>query len=149
MDRGATRLTQQGALLDSPLSRASVLSTIGDVYRQLSLFADAEPLLVEALSIRRQNHATEQEIIESEFELASLFHEQGDYDRGREHYQVALSMQEKQVGENAELFLASILNNFGWMLANEGGTEEGKKTFLQAAAISRTQTRKSTSRYTL
>jgi serine/threonine-protein kinase len=51
LDQGADRVTTD--LNDQPLIQARLLLTIGDVYRKLGLFADAEGLLERSLEIRR------------------------------------------------------------------------------------------------
>ena len=52
LDRGAERL--EGELADQPLVQARMLRIVGQVYLQLGLPADAEPLLTQALARQRE-----------------------------------------------------------------------------------------------
>ena len=53
LDAGAARI--QTELADQPLVRASLLETLGNVYRELSLFEEAKPLLEASLALRMQH----------------------------------------------------------------------------------------------
>ncbi len=51
LDRGAQRIDEE--LADQPRTRARLLSTMGDVYRRLGLYPEAEPLLIKSLELAR------------------------------------------------------------------------------------------------
>ena len=57
-------------LRDEPLAQATLMDTIGQVYRRLGRFAEAQPLLEEALAIRRRE--LPQEHVDSAASLAHL-----------------------------------------------------------------------------
>jgi eukaryotic-like serine/threonine-protein kinase len=52
LDSGASRIRDE--LKDQPLVRARLLDTIGDVYRSMGLYEPAQPLLSEALEVRKR-----------------------------------------------------------------------------------------------
>ncbi len=51
LDRGAERI--RGDLAEDPLVQAQLMRTMGEVYREMGLFAQAQPLLEQALSLQR------------------------------------------------------------------------------------------------
>jgi non-specific serine/threonine protein kinase/serine/threonine-protein kinase len=105
-DRGATitarEVLENGArnayleLADQPLARASVLVTIGGVYRRLGLFAEARPLLADALEIRLgELDEDDLEVADSKFELAWVLYLIGELDRARVLAEEALQVREQ------------------------------------------------------
>lgn len=67
-------------LTDQPLARGRLLGTAGICFRNLGLVADARPLLVESLDLRRQTlPADHPEVADAELQLGRLDLEAGDY----------------------------------------------------------------------
>jgi serine/threonine protein kinase/tetratricopeptide (TPR) repeat protein len=93
LDRAAERA--KTGLKEVPLARAKLLLTIGSSYRNLGLFAKAEPLLEEAMELRKkhlpENHP---DLGQSHFEMGGFYHDLGDFLRADREYQAALKVQE-------------------------------------------------------
>ncbi|MFN9712955.1 MAG: protein kinase domain-containing protein [Planctomycetota bacterium] len=139
LDRGAEQLRGGGVLQTADRSRAKLMGSIGDVYRQLSLFDEAEPLLVESVSIYEKAEDTDpSSLADSYHKLAQLQHEQGDYLRGLENYRKALALREKLSGDAGRAQVANTFHNIGWLLANMGENEEAQE-FLEKAAKLRSE----------
>lgn len=136
LDRGAQQLNEGGVLKDYGSSRAKLMGSIGDVYRQLSLFDEAEPLLVESVKIYEAANETPPEALaESYHKLAQLQHEQGDYIRGLENYKKALALREKINGDAGVAQVANTFHNMGWLLANMGENQQAQSYLEKAAKI--------------
>lgn len=136
LDLGAERIMTDEELLNHPLSRAAVMDAIGDAYRQLGFFDQAEPLLMEALEVRRQllppDHA---DLAVSLHNLGWYYHERGNYPKAEPLYADALQLRRQLKGDEGRRLEANTLHNMAWMLANEGRGEEAKELTLQAIAI--------------
>ena len=78
LDRGARSM--QGRLDDEPEVRATLLETLGQVYRKLGLLAEAEPLLEEALELRRDTRGPRDPV------TAETLRQLGDRDFSAGHY---------------------------------------------------------------
>ncbi len=77
-------LKMESALSDQPLARARLMDTLGEVYRQLAVFDRAEPLLVDALTLRREGlPAGHPDIADSLDELGALRTDQRHYEKAR------------------------------------------------------------------
>jgi len=136
LDRGAQRLNEGGALRDYGSSRAKLMGAIGDVYRQLSLFDEAEPLLVESVKIyEASREAPPEALADSYHKLAQLQHEQGDYIRGLENYKKALALRETLNGDAGVAQVANTFHNMGWLLANMGENQQAQSYLEKAAKI--------------
>lgn len=136
LDRGAARLKADQTLIDKPLVRAEIAGTIGDVYRQLSLFEESKILLDESLALRQSllpaNHP---DIATSHHDLGAMYHEQGDYERGEHHYRQALEIRRALDGETGQKLVANTLFNLGWLKGNEDKYEEAVLLLEEAASI--------------
>ena len=91
LDRGADRIRSE--LSDRPLVQAQLMYTIGSVYRELGLFAQAQPLLEQSLSIRATKLDVNNEDFQTgQMELARLAQQQG-------RFAVAESLYRKTIDE--------------------------------------------------
>jgi len=119
LDQGAERLDEE--LADQPEIKAKMLDVIGRVYRSLGSYQRAQPLLLEALSIRREHNGDEHEEVASSLNnLATLYQDMGNYHEASRHYNEALAIRKLLLGdEHPEI--AAILNSLAeqqWYLGN-------------------------------
>ena len=83
LDRGADRIANR--LGDDPLLRATLMTTIGRVYRNMQLLDESDELLGEALDLRRSALGEEaDEVLDSLQELADLRLDQERYQEAEE-----------------------------------------------------------------
>lgn len=93
LDRGANGLLGQEPLQRSPQVREVLLATVGRVYRQLGLYPQAEELLMEALSQRRQILGAEDpEIADSLNDLGQLYDSSEDHEKALAFLEEALTL---------------------------------------------------------
>ena len=133
LDTGAARIGQQ--LQEEPLVRASLLSTIGNVYRQLGLYDQAEPMLEDALETReRLLPAGDPDIADSLVDLAELSIRQGRFAEAEVNYKRALDLQRAAFGENS-LAEAATLNGLGWLYRRQDRVSEAEPLFEKALEV--------------
>jgi tetratricopeptide (TPR) repeat protein/tRNA A-37 threonylcarbamoyl transferase component Bud32 len=109
-------------LTDQPLPRAKLLATVGNSFRSLGLFQDAEPLLREALNLRRANlPADHPDLAQSELDLGRLFLDLGDFQQAAERFRTALAIQ-RAAGVPERLIATTRLFE-GWALSMWGKPE--------------------------
>lgn len=83
-----------------PEVKAAMQQTIGEVYNDLGLYNDAEPLLRSALVIRRQLLGNEHlDVAKSLASLASFLRDRSDYDEAIAAYDEAIAIMGKQLPE--------------------------------------------------
>lgn len=133
LDAGAARIA--GELSGQPLSQARLMLTIGQVYRQLGVYDSAEPLLSEALAIRRRLLGDDHvDTAVALGRLANLYHDLGDYDRAEPLFLRALEIQESALGAESESVAAS-LNNLAYHYSARGDDGAAEPLFLRALEI--------------
>jgi tetratricopeptide (TPR) repeat protein len=97
LDRGSERL--RGELANQPLVRARLMGTIGDVYRNLGLYAEAAPLLEGALETREEllgeHHL---DVARSLGNVANLYTDRSRYEEARPLYERSLQIFEAVLG---------------------------------------------------
>ncbi|MEX0677378.1 MAG: serine/threonine-protein kinase [Pirellulales bacterium] len=99
LDRGARKVVDE--LRGQPAVRAAVLETIGNVYIGLTLTDQADPLLSEALEIRRRLYAEPHlETAASLYSLATLRALQLRYDESITAAREALAIRQKLLGDD-------------------------------------------------
>lgn len=112
-----------------PEVKAAMQQTIGDVYRDLGLYRDAEPLLRSALAERRQLLGNDHlDVARSLASLGSLMRDRSDYDQAIAAYEEAISIMQKHVpatnpellGVMSELAQAQVETNSAKMLQAAG-----------------------------
>lgn len=136
LDRGAKQLQDGGSLKGHDRSRAKLMGAIGDVYRQLSLFDDAEDLLKQSVALYEKMDSPEPAAVaEGYHKLAQLQHEQGDYPRGVENYNKALELLETISGDEARAQTAKTYHNMGWLLANMGDSDNAQEFLKKAVKV--------------
>lgn len=93
-----------------PAVEAAVRHVIGSVYTGLGLYRDAEPILAEALRLRRELNPDGNEDVTTSLEaLGIVLQEQGNYDRALELHREALTLNERLFGPASVLAAMSHL----------------------------------------
>jgi serine/threonine-protein kinase len=132
LDRGSARLE---TLTGEPLSRARILLTIGKAYRKMGLYDQAQPLLTEALTIRREllgdNHL---DVAESLLELAHLNQYLDQSEAALDNARSALEIQDRNLG-NEHLLVADSLNTLSSIYLDLGENETAEQMARRALAI--------------
>ncbi len=97
LDRGAGQL--DGDLRSQPGLNATLSALLGDIYRKLGHYEEAERLLEQAVNTRSflldESHP---DVAEGRIALAKLYTEVGRYDEAEDLFQRALSTQRKEFG---------------------------------------------------
>ena len=133
---GTARVRTDNDLANYPVARAAIMDAIGDVYRQLGMFQEAEPLLLDALQLRRDNLPPgHSELAASYHHLGWYYHERGDFPRAMELYQQALDIRRELPGEEGQRLAANTMHNIAWMLSNEGKSKQAERIFREAVEI--------------
>lgn len=133
LDVGAQRITHE--LSDQPVSQSRLMLTMGRVYRQLGLYDEAQPLLEEALAIRRRLFGDDSaEIVECLDNLASLYHDRGEYGRAEPLLVHALSIREAALGADHPHVAAS-LNNLAFLYHAWDKADRAEPLFERARQI--------------
>ena len=98
LDRGAERVEED--LEGQPELQASLMTLMGDVYRELALLEESDPLLERAVELRREDPDTPPEkLAESLHVSAELKNARGDYDEARNLVEQALSLRREALDE--------------------------------------------------
>ncbi|MFQ5501616.1 MAG: tetratricopeptide repeat protein [Phycisphaerae bacterium] len=126
------------ALSDQPEIAAALHNTIGNSYRALGRFEEAEEHYQVAIKTRREllgdSHV---EIAQSLNALALLRRDQGDYDEAERFLNEALSMRRRLLGDN-DLEVAMTLQNMGILERLRGADyEQAGRLLREALAIRR------------
>jgi serine/threonine protein kinase/tetratricopeptide (TPR) repeat protein len=133
LDRGAGRIRRE--LQDEPRVQATLLVTIGDVYRHLGLYERAAPLLEEALAIRSRV------LGEQNLDTATSLESLGVIERERGHYPEAQALLRRAVAVRERLLgpdapgVAESLHDLARVLTFQGAYAEAEGLFRRALAI--------------
>lgn len=114
LDRGAQRV--EAELSGQPSLQAEMMTLMGDVYRELGLYDEAEPLLTRALEIRRSQPGEHSlELAEALHSSARLEEAQGRTDRALAAFNQALEIRQKAFlgGIDVAPQVAATLNGLG------------------------------------
>jgi len=135
LDDGAERIRTE--LADQPELRATLLDTIGRVYRNLGLYDRALPLIEEGLEVRKQALGPEQpESVASLIHLARVTQQSGDFDGAEALYRQALDLQTRMLGPDAPA-LAETLDGLAILAQFHGRYDEAEGYLTRALAILR------------
>ena len=137
LDQSAEKVTRE--LKDQPLVQAKLLDTIGGLYITLGLFDRAQPLLEEALRLRRQTMGAEHpEVAESLHHLGTVVYQRGDYPGSETLYREALQLRRKLLGSN-HLQVADSMDGLGRVLVARSKVAEAEPLVRDALALRRSQ----------
>lgn len=135
LDTGRARIAEE--LANQPLIRATLLRTLGNVYRKLSLFEAAQPLLEEAFTLHHDAYGLRHpETASSQTALALILDEVGETVAAEGLYRQALATRRGLLISNHP-DLAESLANLGYLLQNQGADEEAEALFREELAINR------------
>ncbi len=124
-------------LSDQPEMRASLMELIGSVYGNLGLYVEAEPLLEQALALRRELHgAPSLEVAEAVARLGNLRYFKGSYGSAENLLTDALQQREAVLGEHDAL-IGKSLNDLGAVSQAMGRWREAEAVYGQALEIQR------------
>jgi eukaryotic-like serine/threonine-protein kinase len=134
LDRGAQRVSRE--LAGEPEAQASVMTVIGRVYGQLNVYDQGEPLLREALAIRRRLHPEgHAEVAETLDELGTLLRRRGDFAAAGAQLEEAVSVRRRLPGDprlSRSLFL------LGDLRRQEGKLAAAAELMEESLRVSRT-----------
>ena len=100
LDHGAARIT--GELSAQPATKAAVLDTIGNAYLGLGLPEQAQPLIEQGLSLRRQLFGNESALVaRSLYSLNRAYEQKGNLAGAERLAQQSLAIDRKQTGETS------------------------------------------------
>ncbi len=135
LDRGARRVDAE--LAGRPEVQATLLFSLGKVYRHLGEHDRAEPLLRRAVALRRQTlGAGHPEVAASLQELGDVLQHRSAYAEAESCYREALALRRKHFGE-AHPAVAASLNGLADLLHDKGDFQAAEPLYRQALALRR------------
>ena len=136
LNRGAQRISVD--LRRQPTVQAALLETMGNVYEGLGLYARAQALFEQSLSVRRGDKAiADVDIAQSELDIArELEIRDTDYSAGEAMARKALAIRRARFGENS-LPVADCLEVLGNLARSEGNSAEAERQLKQAYLLNR------------
>jgi serine/threonine protein kinase/tetratricopeptide (TPR) repeat protein len=135
LERGAERLSTELASQDEV--RATLMDTIGVVYRLIGLMDEAEALTTEALAIRRRTLGAEHPDVAASLDnLGQIARERTTYDVAERYHREALDMRRTLLGPS-HLDVAESLGNLALTLQLRGRYDEARSLAQEALAIRR------------
>ncbi|MEM7355697.1 MAG: serine/threonine-protein kinase, partial [Acidobacteriota bacterium] len=134
LDRGAARIRDEFG--SRPLLQATLLDTVGRVYRKLGLYDQARPLVEQALENRRRLSQSSLDVGQSLRHLGHLDKAQGRYPEAIAAYRESLELTHRQLGES-HLETAECLNDLALALQIVGEVDEARELLRRALAIYR------------
>jgi len=132
LDHGAQRVVQD--FKDQPVIQATLMDTLGNVYRSLGHFKEANTLLRGALELRRRQGMDDLEVASSLHNLGWLHHEQGDFEAAQRLYREGLALRIKHLHPD-HLLVATSKFNLAWLLAQWSEQKEAQALFAEVLAI--------------
>jgi serine/threonine protein kinase/tetratricopeptide (TPR) repeat protein len=135
LDRGVARIPRE--LTDTPVMRARLLDTMGEVLRSLGRRDAAEPLLVEALELRRKHlAASDPQVAESLSRVGRARADKGRFDEALALYAEARRIVERANGTESAAY-AEVLGNTGLVLMDAGRFEPAAEALSASVATLR------------
>ena len=133
LDRGAVRIQRE--LADQAELRASMMTLMGNVYRELALYEEARPLLEQSVELRRGQPGPDRlELAESLHNLGRLRAEEGEHDEAQALYREALEIRERVLGPDHPDVARSI-RGLGRALELQGAFELARRHHQRALGI--------------
>ena len=135
LDDAASRLAK-GEVADE-LIAAELHNVVGDVYRRLGLYPQAEEHLPLALEIRKRVLGEEHpDTLTSMHSLANLYNDQGRYAEAEPRYLKTLEIRKRVLGEEHSDTLAS-MNSLAVVYKNQGRYTDAEPLFQKTLEIQR------------
>ncbi|OUL34866.1 tetratricopeptide repeat protein, partial [Nostoc sp. 106C] len=115
---------------------ATSLNNLAYLYKSQGRYSEAEPLYLQALSLRRRLLGEEHpDVATSLNNLAVLYESQGRYSEAEPLYLQALELTRRLLGEQHPL-VATSLNNLAGLYESQGRYSEAEPLYLQALSLS-------------
>ena len=134
--RGAEQVLKD--LDEEPDVQGTLLAVLGRVHSRLGLYAEAEPLLMRALEVRRRQHGEHHpEVAESLHDLGALHHFRGGQKEAEAFYREALMLRREERSGDGEKRLVCTLNCLGSLLRERGALAAAEPLHLEALEIQR------------
>jgi non-specific serine/threonine protein kinase/serine/threonine-protein kinase len=129
LDKGATKIND--TLTDQPGVQARLMGTMGNVYRKLGLYEQAEPLLEQALATTKDQLGDDHpDTLTSMNNLAKLYLAQARYDEAEPLYLEALETRKRVLGDDHPDTLLS-MNNLASLYHAQARYDEAQVLYLK------------------
>jgi len=136
LNRGVERARSE--LSGQPEIQATMLRTLGRLYRQRGNYEKAEPLLEEALSVQRDHPSSAAlDLARSLHQLARLLRHEGQVERAEALYREALATQREEIGNAPHPDVAKNLSELGVIAARTGTYDRADSLFREALSMRR------------
>jgi serine/threonine protein kinase/tetratricopeptide (TPR) repeat protein len=123
VDRAAERIEEYHG---PTLTRATLLDSLGNVYRSLGVFDKAEPMLKRAFAIRTEQLPSDHpDLASSQYHLAQFQHNRFELEQAEVLYRRALAIREKHFG-TGHVLTADIKFHLAWLLNDRHRSEEAE-----------------------
>jgi tetratricopeptide (TPR) repeat protein len=133
LDKGAAKIEED--LADQPEVQATLMHTMGNVYRGLGLYGAGQELMEQSLQIRTTTLGPEHlGVAESANDLARLLGDQGEFDAAEPLSREALRIRRELLGEE-DPRVAQSLNRLGILLRAKGDYENAELVFREALTL--------------
>jgi eukaryotic-like serine/threonine-protein kinase len=130
LDRAAERLV--GKFSAEPLVAASLHSTIGDAYKNLGLYAQAEPHLEAAVDLRRRTLGeADRETLIATSSLGDLYRLEGEYEKAEEVLKNVMSVGRRVLGED-DVATQRAINNLGIVYRYLGRYDDAEPLYISS-----------------
>ena len=130
LDKGAARI--EAELGDQPQAQATLMATMGTVYRSLGLYAQSQPLLERAVASRRALFGGgDPRVAEVLHEYAALKVKQAEYDEAERMYREALAIRRAALGDE-DGSVADTLHELAYVLSLKGDFPAGETLYREA-----------------
>jgi non-specific serine/threonine protein kinase/serine/threonine-protein kinase len=135
LDQGSQRIATE--LREQPAVRATMLNTMGKVYRNLGLFDQASDLTQQGLDVRQKIYPEEStEVADSLSMLGVVKMDKGDYAAAQTLMTRAFEIQRRTLGPE-HLSVAESVNNLGSLHFSTGDWKGSEQYFRDAMALHR------------
>jgi serine/threonine protein kinase/tetratricopeptide (TPR) repeat protein len=133
LDEAAGRIDAE--LAGQPLVKARLMQTMGEAYRSLGLYEQAQPMLEQALAVREEEVGQEDPgVAESLTHLGWLFNARGRYDDAEHLYRRALEMQQRLLPEG-DPAIAETMAGLGSIYTEQGRFDEAEPLLVESLAM--------------
>jgi serine/threonine protein kinase/Flp pilus assembly protein TadD len=134
LDKGAERIRTE--LKDDPEVRATLLDTMGNVYRSLGLYERSEALLREALALRRTLGGDPVDLATTLHNLGTVISYRGDYAEAESLLKEALAMRRRLLGDE-NIDVSKTMNNLGTLLWDKGDFDGAEPLYRETVRLRR------------
>jgi serine/threonine protein kinase/Tfp pilus assembly protein PilF len=133
LDKGVADIGK--GLEAEPLVQARLMTTMGDVYKELGLYPESRSLLENGLAIREEAlGSNDLKVAESLNSLANVMDNMGDHAAAQQKFERAIAIKEKLLGPD-DLSVAASLGNLGISLRKAGEYAEAERVNARALVI--------------